>query len=191
MPTTARGFRYPASTDDVRPYEDIQFLAQDVNDDITNNVLTAYPSAIKPIWTITSTSATAAVGTSLTVIASGTSSTYKAHTAYVLKFRGIIRCNTAPAVISFEVRDTNAAGTARLSNWPFKIDVQINNRGCYWEHVVANTTGSDITSRVLALCINSDSAANTVVINAASSMPWFFKCVPIGLDTDFPEAVAL
>lgn len=30
MPTTALGFRYPSSTDDVRPYEDLQLLAEDL-----------------------------------------------------------------------------------------------------------------------------------------------------------------
>lgn len=33
MATTARGLRYPTSADDVRPYEDIAFLAADVNDE--------------------------------------------------------------------------------------------------------------------------------------------------------------
>jgi hypothetical protein len=35
VPTTPnRGYRYPSSTDDVRPYEDIQFLATDVDTDM-------------------------------------------------------------------------------------------------------------------------------------------------------------
>jgi hypothetical protein len=34
MGTTARGLRYPSSADDVRPYEDIQFLAEDVDDQL-------------------------------------------------------------------------------------------------------------------------------------------------------------
>lgn len=33
MATTARGLRYPTSADDVRPYEDIGFLAEDVDDE--------------------------------------------------------------------------------------------------------------------------------------------------------------
>lgn len=36
MPTTPnRAYRYPASTDDVRVYEDLQFLATDVDTDVT------------------------------------------------------------------------------------------------------------------------------------------------------------
>lgn len=35
MPTTTKGFRYPSSTDDVRPYEDIQFLASDLDTYLT------------------------------------------------------------------------------------------------------------------------------------------------------------
>lgn len=35
MPTTSnRAYRYPSSTDDVRPYEDLQFLASDVDTDV-------------------------------------------------------------------------------------------------------------------------------------------------------------
>lgn len=44
MPTTSRGYRYPSSTDDVRPYEDIQFLASDVNTDVA--ALAAPPIAV-------------------------------------------------------------------------------------------------------------------------------------------------
>lgn len=36
MATTTRGYRYPTSADDVRPYEDLQFLATDVDADMAN-----------------------------------------------------------------------------------------------------------------------------------------------------------
>jgi hypothetical protein len=36
MATTPRGYRYPTSADDVRPYEDIQFAATDIDTDVTN-----------------------------------------------------------------------------------------------------------------------------------------------------------
>jgi hypothetical protein len=42
MPTTPnRAYRYPASTDDVRPYEDLQFLATDIDTDMAA-VVAAY-----------------------------------------------------------------------------------------------------------------------------------------------------
>lgn len=50
MPTTAnRGYPYPSSTDDVRPYEDIQALAEAVDTDV-NGVVSAWTSWV-PTWT--------------------------------------------------------------------------------------------------------------------------------------------
>lgn len=51
MPTTPNGLRYPASTDDVRPYEDIQFLATDVDTKLTG-IEAAWTSGT-PTWSQT------------------------------------------------------------------------------------------------------------------------------------------
>lgn len=60
MPTTSRGYRYPSSSDDVRPYEDIQFLADDINNDVTSLLTwTSYT----PQWTASTTNPSIGNGT--------------------------------------------------------------------------------------------------------------------------------
>lgn len=147
------------------------------------------------LWTVQSTTATSSIGTSETVIASAPSSTYVAGAAYRLEFKGIVRSTTGVASLTtFRVRDTNVAGTLRqdLTGTLFTTTAATVNNGPYYNiHYVANTGGSDITSRVLALSIASSSAANLILFNAGSTIPWFWTCHYVGLATDYPEAIAL
>lgn len=54
MATTAnRAYRYPLSTDDVRPYEDLQFLASDVDADVQLLYLPAWVAFNSPTLTWT------------------------------------------------------------------------------------------------------------------------------------------
>lgn len=53
MPTTSLGLRYPSSTDDVRPYEDIQFLATDVDTALTQRAPIAETVALSSQYTLT------------------------------------------------------------------------------------------------------------------------------------------
>jgi hypothetical protein len=181
MGTTARGYRYPDSTSSTRIWEHVQALAEDINDDISTTL-----SAES--WSKWSASATSAIGTTETVVTSAPAFTYKAHSAYELKIRGLAHANTGAAVMNINLRDTNVSGTQR-GLLVFKID-GIANRSVDFTHWVANTGGSDISARVLALTLQSDSS-NAVLFNASTTMPWVFKCKYVGVDTDYPYAVAL
>lgn len=55
MPTTSLGFRYPSSTDDVRPYEDIQFLATDVNGSLIGRNPLQADAGLSSNYTLTGT----------------------------------------------------------------------------------------------------------------------------------------
>jgi hypothetical protein len=66
MPTTAsRAYRYPSSTDDVRPYEDIQFLATDVDTDVQAIYAPAWVAFNSPTltWTASISNPTLGNGT--------------------------------------------------------------------------------------------------------------------------------
>lgn len=66
MPTTSLGLRYPTSTGNVRPYEDIQNLAQDVNAILVGRTPVQANSALTALVTLPG-SPTDLVGTSITV----------------------------------------------------------------------------------------------------------------------------
>ena len=144
------------------------------------------------LWTVTSTSATAAVGLTETAVITSPSSTYRANRAYRLSFGGLRRCNTAAARMAIAVRDTDASGTTRMGAGFHEIPANSVNFQTNWEAFVANTSAStDINSRVLAMTIVSNSGANTVLLNAGANNPYFLMCELVGLATDFPQAVAL
>jgi hypothetical protein len=140
------------------------------------------------IWTVTSTTATAAV-TAETVVITAPSSTYLAGAAYSIKFHGLMRGGTAGALATTALRDTNVAGTLRMIGRGIAMPAVSTNYGWYWEHTVANTTASDITSRIL--CITLTGTGGTAQINAGAGGPYWLAAEYIGLQTDFPEAVAL
>lgn len=63
MATTAnRAYRYPLSTDDVRPYEDIGFLASDVDTDVQALYAAAWVSFNSPTLTWTGSSTNPSLG---------------------------------------------------------------------------------------------------------------------------------
>lgn len=178
---------YPASTAHDRLWEHFQTLADDTDDALTS-VAAAYPSATRPLWTKTATAATTGVTTEAVAL-SAPSSTYLAHTAYRLSACFLIRSTSGTGSTSFAVRDTNAAGTLRYSTGIFPIAVVSTNYHCTWFCDVANTSGSNITARVLALTQTGTTC--TALINAGAGSPYVWQCIPLGLDTDFPNAVAL
>lgn len=63
MATTAnRAYRYPLSTDDVRPYEDIQFLATDVDADLNTLYTAAWVAYSSPSLTWTGSTTNPVLG---------------------------------------------------------------------------------------------------------------------------------
>ncbi|HUM06363.1 MAG TPA: hypothetical protein VLT90_12940 [Terriglobales bacterium] len=144
------------------------------------------------LWTVSSTSATAAIGATETVVITSPSSTYVAGGAYTLKFHGMLRPSAATAASAgIQIRDTNASGTVRMLIRQFATPAVVANYDAYFEWTVANTTGSDITGRVLVLTLTG-TAAPTYQINAGSpNAPYYLACEYSGLQTDFSEAVAL
>jgi hypothetical protein len=160
---------------------------------ITANNLTisgTFNKAVKKIWTVTSTSATGNISGE-TVFATGTSSTYTANSAYRIKVRALVRANGSTGQATFQIRDTNVAGTLR--GGPLRVPaLQTSGSGdlSYIEHIVANTSGTDITSRVLCLTLQT-LGPTSVLLNAAPEAPWYVSCEYIGASADYPEAVAL
>jgi hypothetical protein len=148
-----------------------------------------------PLWTLSSTtasgtsSASAGVETAVTGL-TAPSSTYKAHTAYIITMRGLLVAGTTTGNSTIRIRDTNAAGTARFDGYTHVAAVTTVNTNFYYETLVANTTGADITSRILAITL-AHSAAGGVKVNASTNIPYYFRCSAVGTDADYPEAVAL
>lgn len=142
-----------------------------------------------PIWTVWSTSATSGITTE-TVFATAPSATYKAHTAYRIEISGLGRrtVGTGQTQQVFSVRDTNVSGTVRMGQAPFFV-VDTANTQLQLFHYIANTGASDILGRVLAATVAA--GAGTVIINSSSTKPWYVTCIEVGVDTDFPQAIAL
>lgn len=142
-----------------------------------------------PIWTVWSATATAGA-TAETVFATAPSSTYKAHTAYRIEISGYgHRSVGAGSVLqTFQVRDTNVSGTSRMGGLTYTVTDTIQTPIQAF-HYIANTTGSDILGRVL--CATQSPSAGTVHFNASTIKPWYVTCIEVGVDTDFPQAVAL
>lgn len=145
----------------------------------------AWVEVVDDLWQVGATTATATVSAE-TVVLTAPSSTYRAHRAYLLRLRGYARSSTATGIMVLQVRDTNAAGTIRAT-----VNVYIPLAGTNVSYditvEVANTTGADITGRVLVLTI----AGTNVLINGGAMFPSLFGCRPNGVDTSHPQAVPL
>jgi hypothetical protein len=155
-------------------------------------LVTAIDAGNVPLWTLSSTTASGtSTGTTETAVTGLTapSSTYKAHTAYKITMRGLLRAATTAGNSTIRIRDTNAAGTLRFDGFG-AATVSTSNVNFYYETLVANTTGVDVTARILALTLT-HSAAGGVFVNASSVHAWSFRCVVCGTDADYPDAVAL
>lgn len=148
---------------------------------------------LTPLWTVSSASASTGTTTTEVAFATAPATTYRAHTAYRIEISGYgRRTDAAPATnLGLQVRDTNAAGTVRMGSLVYKVnpDGVIANTPIQLFHYLANTSGSDITGRVLVATIVS--TGGNVVLNASSQKPWYVTCIAVGLDTDFPQGVAL
>lgn len=82
MATTAnRLYRYPLSTDDVRPYEDIGFLASDVDTDVQALYAAAWVAFSSPTLTWTGSSTNPALGNG------GLTGRYQRLTTKMLRFQ--------------------------------------------------------------------------------------------------------
>lgn len=145
------------------------------------------------IWTVSDTGDSTALTTTEAVISGfGTApaSTYRAGRAYkiIIRFRAQALGGAQDAFI--QIRDTNASGTVRMSTVHLpRLPALSLSQGFYYEHMVANTTGSDITSRVLVL--TGDTSTNTWFCDGGASHPSYWACYEMGASADFPEAFAL
>lgn len=146
-----------------------------------------------PLWTLGDVAGFTAIGASSTeqtnAALTAPSSTYRAHTAYEIRYRMLLQAGTTTGNTSVNLRDTNAAGTLRMTNLSIT-GLTTTNLLVNHVHWVANTGGTDITSRVLCNTIV-HSAAGGAKFNAASTLPWVIQCKVAGKDTDFTQAVAL
>ncbi len=159
---------------------------------VAGQKLRAIDMVPQKIWTVSSTSdssnitATEAV---ISTIGTAPSTTYRAGRAYLLTMRFRINANAGAQDAIVTIRDTNASGTIRMA--PVYNRIPATGLGFYfhYEHYVANTSGSDITSRVLVL--TGDTTTNTWFADAEAAHPSYWSCMEIGASADFPEAVAL
>jgi hypothetical protein len=145
---------------------------------------------LTPVWTQWGATASPGGTTAETVIATAPSTTYRAHTAYRIEISGFGRrtVGTGSIGMSLAVRDTNAAGTVRMGALTYTAS-DTANTPIQLFHYIANATGSDILGRVLVVTIVT--TAGTAVLNASAQKPWYATCIAVGLDTDFPQGVAL
>jgi 3D (Asp-Asp-Asp) domain-containing protein len=182
MGTTSRGYPYPESTDNVRLWEHFQALANALNVDIG-------AVANRKMWTRAFTATSGTATTAGLVVTTVPAATYPAHTAFRLEFRGLVRgpAGSTATSATLSIRDTDASGTMRGD--PFVFPILVANRTQGFIHYIANNTGADITGRVLCLTLTPDTS--TAQINAGANEPWFLNCHVAGVDTDYPEAVAL
>jgi hypothetical protein len=143
-----------------------------------------------PQWTVTSTSASIGATTTEAVFATAPSATYKAHTAYKIEISGYGHrsVGTGGVTETFQIRDTNTSGTVRMGGLTYGVN-DTAQTPIQLFHYVANTSGSDILGRVLVATITA--SAGTVHVNASAQKPWYVTCIEAGVDTDFPQAVAL
>jgi hypothetical protein len=153
----------------------------------------AYDGLTVPVWTLGDVAGFTAIGGSsveaTNAALTAPSSTYKAHTAYHITFRALLQAGTTTGNCSLAIRDTNASGTQRMTNYTI-IGLTTNNFPFVWDHWVANTSGTDITSRVLCVTF-AHSAAGGAHFNAAATLPWVVQCKVAGVDSDYTQAVAL
>lgn len=175
MPTFGAGSRVYAS--------DLNTLARQI--DTNTSAITVLN---KPLWTMSGTAATAGV-TVEAVILTAPSSTYVAHTVYKVRFRGLIRSSLGTGTVTHNMRDTNVAGTLRFGTGQFVVPVVATNYEWSWWCYLANTTGTDITGRVV--CLTMVGTGMTAIVNAGATAPYIWECQDTDLDTDHPGAIAL
>lgn len=154
-----------------------------------NDMLSKVNNLRIPLINQIGTSTTASVGTAETVVVTFPGATFTAHTAYRITFEGLLRATTAANVALMSFRDTNISGTARGTPGSFNLPTTTSNYAWHFDHYVANTGAADITSRVL--CVTIATSAGTTAINASATNPYSFVVVACGLDTDWPQSVAL
>lgn len=142
-----------------------------------------------PLWTATGTASPTTGSAAEKVHLSAPSSTYSAHTAYRIRFDGLVRSTAGTGTFNFGIRDTNVAGTSRWLSGVYPIGAATTNYENSHFIEVANTGGTDITARVL--CLTLASGACTMIINAAAASPYIWECIKIGDDSDFPGAIVL
>lgn len=118
MPTTPnRAYRYPSSTDDVRPYEDIQNLATDVDTDMA---AVAVANSVVDAVRITTAGAMAITATDPTELTTLRSASLNLVNGVLYRFSGQILYTAATDAWTLEIRKTSTAGTivGGVRLWP-------------------------------------------------------------------------
>jgi hypothetical protein len=114
MPSTTRGYRYPSSADDVRPYEDIQFLATDVDADVGAIALRGFVAEVNNNSTPRNSTTAEAIGNTVTLTSPGTTAIYKA--TYVIAVQSSVAADICRLRIRYQsgVTLTSAGTQARV-----------------------------------------------------------------------------
>ena len=118
MPTTPnRAYRYPASTDDVRVYEDLQFLATDVDTDMA---AVAVANSVVDAVRITTAGAMVITATDPTEITTLRSASIGLVSGVLYRFTGQILYTAVTDAWTLEIRKTSTAGTivGGIRLWP-------------------------------------------------------------------------
>ena len=159
---------------------------------VAGSKLRAIDMVPQKIWTVSSTSTSTAIGTTETVIntmGTAPSTTYRAGRAYLISMRFTLEAAGGALDNFITIRDTNASGTIRMGAVTTRIATTALGYAFHYEHYVVNSSGSDITGRVLVL--TNDNSTNTCAVSASASRPAYWSCIEMGAAADFPEAVAL
>lgn len=138
------------------------------------------------VWTVTTTSNSAGI-TVEAITDTSPSTVYRNGGAWRLTYRSRVTAATANQLFGQAIRDTNIAGFIRMSTaFTPVITTSANATWVHWEHIIANSSGSDVTRVLVATGISTSGA---MTLTASSVFPRYWTCDYIGLADDFPEAV--
>jgi hypothetical protein len=199
MPATSRGYRYPSSTDDVRPYEDIQFLATDLDTDITAVVAGSH-RILGCSYTTAGSVLTSIGATELALAAwAGADQAFTWKTGYIYQLD--LKCS---------VYNSSAAGalerhTIRLRKAVNSVAAQVlgaalintygsGTTGALTYHLswfIANNTGSDLTGQHVGVTMQRLTGAGTAALYGDATYPMSVTSKSAGLIAENANLLAL
>jgi len=142
----------------------------------------------QPVNQVAATSNSASITTSLAVIITLPSYTYKAGKAYRLHLEAQIAYQSGGTGTVMAIRKTNTAGAVvvDLSRYPYNGFTGVSTGFERDRFFVVG--GSDVT---VALCLVANTTANTCIFEASSSAPRQLMVFEAGEASDYPAAIVL
>jgi hypothetical protein len=183
MATTSQGLRYPTSTSAVDVPTDIGNLASDVDAKlVTNNTFVTRKDGVQAVSSIT---ASAAIGTTVTAILTLTSCVFSAGRAYSIECVGGAYGDVDGRFADFSVFKTSTAGTQYGAFYRTRCGINTKQTNCYGKIYVRRSAGTDLTTDIV-LTVASD--AGTVTMDAFSNRPRALVVRDVGTATAYSWA---